>query len=268
MIHLNGRLESLISLNMALESNFCAELTPQQSATNIKNNIVGVYAVDEITSRSEGEFTFRGSFGSGLLITTDGFILTAYHVISDYIDDWNEMANVGFSEKNILDYLAKIVDEYFVADQEGRRYAIDISFVAYDKGRDLALIKAVIPKKPQPAKFLVDERGLWPTEKVFLIGYPSQKIYKDMGKVITPNHDAQWEDPKTGKKGHTLDSFLTNAKIIPGCSGGAFINSRGQYAGVISYRGDDETDSGGVKVSFIKKLLRKVRYEENKKMLE
>ena len=79
-------LGSIISLNMAFNGNLEQDITPTASEENISQNIVGIYDVLHTTSNC---FSYSRS-GSGFMITKDGWILTAYHVIQNMEDHWKK----------------------------------------------------------------------------------------------------------------------------------------------------------------------------------
>ncbi|WP_199609679.1 trypsin-like peptidase domain-containing protein [Flocculibacter collagenilyticus] len=135
--------------------------------------------------------------GSGVLMNSDGYILTAYHVIDN-------------------------ADQIAVALQDGRR--LEAELVGSDKLTDLALLKIdtdnlpVIPQDPKINPQVGDV--------VLAIGTPL-----NLGQTIT-----QGIISATGKKGITgsshADFLQMDAAINPGSSGGALVNSNGLLVGI------------------------------------
>jgi S1-C subfamily serine protease len=170
------------------------------------------------------------SFGSGVLISTSGYIITNYHVVDN-------------SSRFVVEVVQNSVKKNFKAE-----------LITQDKDNDLAILKI---KDEQftglPAlKYSFKENGqLDVGGSVFTIGYPH--ALTGMGK------DAKFTDgkisAKTGYDG-AINSFQSTIPIQPGNSGGPVFNDGGQLVGVInaSIRNADNV-AYAIKLNYIKNLI-------------
>ncbi|MFC1682363.1 trypsin-like peptidase domain-containing protein [Nanoarchaeota archaeon] len=268
----NDCLESVIALNMALGGNLEKDLTEQESERNISRNLVGVYAINEITSQFPFPFSFNGQGGSGLMITTNGFIVTAYHNIQGVEDDWERINEEDpITQENVDSWTSRMRDRYCVMDQEENRYPIDTSFWAINQDKDIALIKAVTNKRPEPIKFRVVKEPLQVGDGVKLLGLRDHKPYNQYGRVIYENCDQQINDHNGQAQSVTYDTFLTDAYGVPGFSGGVFTDIRGGFAGLALYIQGNGTreigKAGGAKAKSIAQLVKGAAYNLGKTQL-
>lgn len=170
------------------------------------------------------------SFGSGILISSQGYIITNHHVVD----------NAG-----------KLVVELTEGSNK-KNYKAEV--VTVDKDNDLAIIKIKDDnfEKLPPLKYSFKENGqLDVGGTVFTIGYPH--ALTGMGK------DAKFTDgkisAKTGYEG-AINSFQSTIPIQPGNSGGPVFNDQGQLVGVInaSIR-NAENVAYAIKLNYIKNLV-------------
>jgi serine protease Do len=148
--------------------------------------------------------------GSGIIISSDGYILTNYHVVS-YADPKSNI-----SGNKIL--------EVFLPD--GREAKAD--FVGGDNKTDLALVK--IDLKNLPVAELGDSSKLEVGELAVAIGNPLGMEFA--GSVTVGVISALNRTVEMGDK--TLNLIQTDAAINQGNSGGALLNSKGQVIGINS----------------------------------
>ena len=230
-----ARMESILALSEALEGK---DITEQESENNIADNLVSVVGFDgEPSCHADGSIRVKAKGAcTGLLITTDGFVLTAYHAISLYIDDWKRIRKEHPpTEANVNSWLEDVKMRYVIVDQNRGVYPIDVTFYARDPFRDIALIKAVNFRKPKPVPFLTATRDLEVDDTIKLLGLKDQRPHNQYGQVINASTDQEAKYIETGKKVFTYDTFLTDAYAVPGFSGGPFLTSRGEFAGVALY---------------------------------
>ena len=139
------------------------------------------------------------SSGSGVILDSQGYILTNYHVIED-------------------------ADEIVIGLYDGK--AIRAEMVGKDTGTDLAVLKINAANLPELkiANVMNSRIG----DIVLAIGYPFT-----IGQTVT-----QGIISATGRSrvsSNTYENFLqTDAAINPGNSGGALINSSGEIVGINS----------------------------------
>ena len=142
--------------------------------------------------------------GSGVILTSDGYVVTNNHVVEDADDDGIEVV-LDNKEK----YKAKIVGT--------------------DKTTDLAVIK--IDGNNFPAASFGNSDSCEVGEWVLAIGNPlglistvTAGIISAVGRNIGIIQDA---------KGYGIENFIqTDAAINPGNSGGALVNLRGEVIGI------------------------------------
>lgn len=174
-------------------------------AEKVSPSIVGI-RITASTKNIFGLTQTEGSEGSGIIIKSDGYILTNYHVI--------ESANSNS---------AKI--EVFLPNQKDKGF--EATIVGSDWRTDLAVLK--INGSNLPAAELGNSDDLKVGEIVVAIGNPAG--FELMGSVTVGYVSGLNRNiPIEGLK--DLKLIQTDAAINPGNSGGALVNSRGQVIGI------------------------------------
>ena len=182
-------------------------------ATKVNKSIVGV----KVTFNSQDFFTGSSvgtGEGSGIIIKSDGYIMTNNHVIADSI---NSTTGVQSSTSKIEIILPSDINKTYTAKIIGR-----------DEKTDLAVLK--IDATGLPAAELGDSNALKVGELAVAIGNPGGLDYMGsvtVGVISGLNRTISPEDP-------TLKLIQTDAAINPGNSGGALVNSKGQVIGINS----------------------------------
>lgn len=146
--------------------------------------------------------------GSGIIISTNGYIVTNYHVV-EYADPRNSMSG-------------NTTLEVFLADDR----QATAKFIGGDKMNDLAVIK--IDLKNLKAATLGDSSKLEVGELAVAIGNPLGLEF--MGSVTAGVISALNRTVTIDDK--TLTLIQTDAAINPGNSGGALVNSKGEIVGI------------------------------------
>lgn len=137
--------------------------------------------------------------GSGVIFTSDGYIVTNYHVIEDA-----EKIEVIHKKKS---YEAKIIGT--------------------DPNADLAIIK--ISTKNLPNIKLGSSKNLQVGEWVIAVGNPFNLNSTVTAGIVS----AKGRDIDLLKGRFPLESFIqTDAAINPGNSGGALVNTKGELVGI------------------------------------
>jgi len=179
--------------------------------------------------------------GSGVIVTSDGYIMTNNHVVQDA-----EKIEVILTDKRILQ--AKVI---------GR-----------DKNTDLALIK--IEATDLPIVKLGNSDIVRIGEWVLAVGYPltlestvtagivSAKA-RQIG-ILTPEVDKNNYDPENPPTNSSIESFIqTDAVINRGNSGGALVNTKGELIGInsaiASQSGTYEGYGFAIPVNLAKKVM-------------
>jgi len=135
--------------------------------------------------------------GSGFILTSDGYILTNYHVISGADD-----IKVGYGDRSKIKYTAKRV--------------------GYDERTDVALLK--IQAENLPTVVLGDSEKIKVGDWVVAIGSPFSFPHTLTAGIISA---------KGRRLGGAYDDFIqTDASINPGNSGGPLVNMRGEVVGM------------------------------------
>ena len=181
------------------------------------NSTVGITISGETTSRYGYGYTFEAS-GSGFIITSDGYILTNYHVIS--------------GSKTVT-----------VATYDHKTY--DAKVIGYDSSNDIAVIK--IEAEGLKPVTLGDSDILRVGETVYAIGNPLGELtFSLTGGIIS----ALSRNVRT-EAGTTMSLIQTDCAINSGNSGGALFNTRGEVIGITNAKyssssmGEAEIDNIG-----------------------
>ena len=179
--------------------------------------------------------------GSGVIVTSDGYIMTNNHVVQDA-----EKIEVILSDKRILQ--AKVIGK--------------------DKNTDLALIK--IEATDLPIVKLGNSDDVRIGEWVLAVGFPltlestvtagivSAKARK-IG-ILTPELNRNNIDPENPPTDTSIESFIqTDAVINRGNSGGALVNTKGELIGInsaiASQSGTYEGYGFAIPVNLAKKVM-------------
>jgi len=165
--------------------------------------------------------------GSGIIISSDGYILTNNHVISAAapIYDHAPAGNDGYAPSD-----APHIEVTLKRDPETVYRAV---LVSRDAKTDLAVIK--IEANDLPVAELGDSDLLKPGEMVLAIGNPGGFEHK--GSVTNGIISAIDRNAKTSS-GKEIGLIQTNAAINSGNSGGALANARGEVIGINVFRAD------------------------------
>lgn len=184
------------------------ELSTENIAQKVLPSIVGIVVYTKDSAENDQEY---GS-GSGIVLTSDGYIITNAHVILQ------ETYAGGITA----------VDKVDVYLNNGEVCSARI--VGADSRTDLAVLK--ISKNNLVAAEFGDSTALKVGEKAVAIGNPTgltlassvtQGIISGINRNIT-----------VGSSGYTMNCIQTDAAINPGNSGGALVNKYGQVIGINS----------------------------------
>lgn len=207
--------------NNVLQTALAKTSSVTEIAKTVGPTIVGIRMT--VSARQSGYFGNYGtqqSEGSGIIISSDGYIMTNYHVVQ-YADP-----KAGGSGNVLL--------EVFLPD---KRQA-EAKFIGGDSKNDLAVIK--IDLKNLPVATLGDSSKLEVGELAVAIGNPLGMEFA--GSVTVGVISALNRTVDTGDK--TLNLIQTDAAINPGNSGGALVNSQGQVIGINTIKISDSGVEG------------------------
>ncbi len=175
-------------------------------AVKCTDSVVGIRTTTSVMSFFGGSQEQTGD-GSGVVYSSDGYIITNYHVISDAVESSNSKIDV------------------FIGDNKSNSYPATV--VGYNISCDLAVIK-------------IDSAGLTPVEfgnsdelkvgqYVVTIGAPGGLEF--MGSVT---YGVISGLNRTVSTSAGLKLIQTDAAINPGNSGGALLDSEGKLIGINS----------------------------------
>lgn len=170
-------------------------------------------------------YMYSQASGTGFLISTDGYIITCYHVIENSI----EVKVKGINGNFTTEYVAEIVSQ--------------------DIQNDLAILKINGNVDHTPSygiKWDVSEVG----EDVFTLGYPLKTSMGDEIKLTNGIISA-----KSGFQGN-ISNYQISVPVQPGNSGGPLFDKSGSVIGVINakHSGTDNV-SYAIKSSVLKNLI-------------
>jgi putative serine protease PepD len=177
-------------------------------------------SVVSITVRSAGQ----EAEGSGVILSSDGLVVTNYHVI--------EGARGGIT----------------VELSDGRTVAASV--VGTDQATDLAVIQAEGVSGLQAATF-GDSDQLQVGDTVLAIGNPLGLEGSVTAGIVSALHRGLDGGDGSGRDGVTIsDAIQTDATINPGNSGGALVNAAGEVVGLLTANATVSEDAGSIGVGF------------------
>lgn len=211
-------------------------------AQKVTPSVVGIRTTVSVTNFFGGTQEASGD-GSGVIYTSDGYIITNYHVIADAID-------YGRSSQ---------IKVYLNGDTEK---GYDATVVGYNISNDLAVVK--ISGKNLNAIEWADSGSLKVGQQVMAIGNPggldfmgsaTWGIISGLNRVLSADSD-----------GSTTELIQTDAAINPGNSGGALVNTEGKLVGINSSKLVSESVEGmgfAIPSNTVKEICDKIIAKEN-----
>ncbi len=204
-----------IIINDAQNNNSVTNITVDEQTDSVVQaiaqkatpSVVGIRTTFAVNSFFGGSAESSGE-GSGVIYTTDGYIITNYHVIQSVVEGQSGTIMV-----------------FTNGDTEGAKATV----VGYNISNDLAVIK--INKTGLQAIEIAPSKDLKTGQFVAVIGCPGGLDFMgsiSYGVVSGLNRKTSTED--TG----AAALIQTDAAINPGNSGGAMVNTQGQLVGVPS----------------------------------
>lgn len=205
---------------------------PQTTGTQVSTNIINsseltaaeIYSLacsqvvaitTEVTYRSFYGYSTAAVSGSGFIISSNGYILTNYHVIED--------ADEGGYEISVLTY-------------DGTEYIASI--VGYEQDNDVAVLK--IDAEGLDAVTIGDSDGIVVGEDVYAVGNPLGELGFTMTKGVVSALDRDITSYDSGTRTYnTINMFQIDAAVNSGNSGGPVYNSRGEVIGIVTAKYSD-----------------------------
>ncbi len=187
-------------------------LTLQEAAKKALPSVVCIQNYQRVQQNQGGYFpgTTPGdteeeqdaSEGSGIIATSDGYIITNAHVVED-------------------------ADSLKVVLYDGSKYEAEL--IGSDTVTDLAVIK--IDATGLTAAEFGDSDALQVADQVLAIGNPGGM---ELQSSTTVGYISALDRSITTESGYTMNCIQTDAAINPGNSGGALVNIYGQVIGINS----------------------------------
>lgn len=179
-------------------------LSTAEVAAMVKDSVVEIVTENSVQS-GWYQYVTKGA-GSGVIVSSDGYILTNSHVVC------NEDTQ-------------KLADNITVRLTNGDEYTAEVK--GYDADADIAVLK-------------IDADGLTPAvcgnsdnlavgEEVVVVGNPLGKL----GGTVT-NGIVSATEREIQISGVTMTLIQTNAAVNPGNSGGGMFNMKGELVGIVN----------------------------------
>lgn len=184
-------------------------LTPGQVYAQNNRSVVAI-SNQSTTTNFYGQITSTASSGSGFIISSDGYIITNYHVVED-------------------------AETLTVITSDGAEHSAKL--IGFDDGNDFALIK--IDATDLPEVKLGSSEDLIIGDQVVAIGNPLGELTNSLsvGYVSAKERDVSTE-------GSIINMLQTDAAINPGNSGGPLFNMKGEVIGITTAKYSGTTSSG------------------------
>lgn len=194
---------SLILLSILLTSGYSQQLS--DLFNQVKSSVVVIHVMSKQSTGVGDPYqqTSVGGLGSGVLVSDEGHVLTAAHVVND---------------------AAEIMVEFF----DGQEIPARIERLANQA--DVALIKLrKLPDNPNVAK-IGESDSVEVGDPVFVIGAPMGLSYSLTSGIISARHNMH----KMTNSFVTAEFFQTDASINTGNSGGPVFNMHGEVIAIAS----------------------------------
>ena len=184
-------------------------LTPGQVYAQAVDSVVAITA--EISTNNGGLVTTAYSFGSGFVLTADGYIVTNHHVIEG-------CTAVTVTTSDGADHIAIVR--------------------GYDATNDIAVLK-IQANDLQPVK-LGSSSDLIVGDQVVVVGNP---LGDELTSTLTVGY-ISGKDRVITTDGSQINMLQTDASVNSGNSGGPILNMKGEVVGIISAKYSGTSGSG------------------------
>lgn len=201
------------------------------AADRVTPAVVNIRAVESGNYSWWGSGSFGASSGSGVIISSDGYIVTNNHVIEDG-------------------------NTYEVTLNDHREF--NAKLIATDPSTDIALLK--IDDKDLPFLTFGNSDSLRVGEWVLAVGNPFNLESTVTAGIVSAK--GRSIDILEGE--YTIESFIqTDAAVNPGNSGGALVNTNGELVGIntaiITRSGKYEGYSFAIPATLVQKIIQDLR---------
>ncbi len=177
---------------------------------------------------NQSQRTMKSSHGSGVIISSDGYVVTNYHVIK-------ESTNIKITTDEQKQFSGRMV--------------------GYDEFTDIALLKVEDNQLPYMA--IGNSDSIHVGEWVLAVGNP----YNLQSSVTAGIVSAKARDINVLQT-QGIESFIqTDAAVNPGNSGGALINTNGELVGINTAIMSESGNSEGFSFAIPSNLVQKVIFD-------
>jgi serine protease Do len=195
-------------------------LTQKVAPAVVQVLVIGYGRAEEGEGQSVALITRQHSTGSGVVVDSDGYIMTNAHVVR------------GAVRVRVL-----IAGGHATSTNPDPEAPIDAKVIGVDQGTDLALIK--VDRKELATLGFGDSDALRQGDIVLALGSPlGLKNSVSMGVVSAPARQISEDNP--------VAYIQTDASINPGNSGGALVNVEGRLMGINSFIYSQSGGSQGI----------------------
>jgi len=181
-----------------------------QQGTKLDSGVAGLVMINTTLTGGEGA-------GTGMILSSDGYVLTNYHVVE------------GSTKVQVTD------------STTGKTYVGEV--VGHDQTHDVALVKLANASGLKTVQ--TSASGVSEGDTVHAVGNSSGEGYlrKLTGKVTGTNQSITTQAEATSE-GEKLSNLIeTDADVVPGYSGGALVNDAGQVVGMTTAASSGNTSA-------------------------
>lgn len=195
----------------------------------------------------KSEFTEAGEAGSGtgIVISSDGYIITNCHVIRA---TYNIRTSSGYDYNNPFSFFGggynieertTDADKVTITLSDGSEHEAEI--IGRDENTDLAILK--IDAKGLIPAGIGDSNTLEMGDEVLTLGYPAGLGLSASRGIVSGLEKEVTTELRSGTIA-TMTLIQTDAAINPGNSGGPLLNSKGEVVGITSSKLSDVSVEG------------------------
>lgn len=228
--------------DVTIEVDETVNSTIEAVAKKVSPSVVGIRTTAAVQNFFGGSSESTGE-GSGIIYSSDGYIITNYHVIESAVK----------SAKSSIEVFFDSLDDN----------AITATVVGYNVSYDLAVIK--ISASGLVKMQLADQNTLAVGQYVAAVGAPGGLEYMDsVSYGIISGLDRKVAI--SGYESTTVSLIQTDAAINPGNSGGALVNVKGELIGINSSKIVSESFEGmgfAIPVNTVKEICDKIILKES-----
>lgn len=238
------------NITSSLNSYNNGSLTTKQIVNKVSPSVVSIRS--EVKTQGETQ----SATGTGIIFSTDGYIITNAHVVQSEVTEYVQEDSSPFKKRgyDAFDFffeggygsyqtVTKNADKITVVLSSDDSEEFEATIIGADTNSDIAVLKI----DPGDTELIAAEFGnsddLTMGDKAVAIGYPlGLGLSTSEGIISGLNRTLDVELSAGGSASMTL--IQTDAAINPGNSGGPLINDKGQVIGITSSKLVDSSVEG------------------------